>query len=212
MKKKFNSFPTRFVCLKKGMRLKMKIGIDLDGVVFDSEKEYRVYTELYDMLDLGKNTKRNNKELRFQERFNWSKEEADGFVKKYHKQIVTEANFMPGAKDVLKMLKDEGNSLILITARGFINKDMIKITEEIFKKNDMEIFDKYYWATENKADVCLNENIDIMIDDSYEKCKSISNAKIKTIYLKDAPSYDMEENEYIKVLYNWGEIYRYIKS
>ena len=105
----------------------MKIGIDLDGVVFDSEKEYRVYTELYDMLDLGKNTKRNNKELRFQERFNWSKEEADGFVKKYHKQIVTEANFMPGAKDVLKMLKDEGNSLILITARGFINKDMIII-------------------------------------------------------------------------------------
>ena len=102
---------------------------------------------------------------------------------------------MPGAKEVLKMLKDEGNSLILITARGFINKDMIKITEEIFKKNDMEIFDKYYWATENKADVCLNENIDIMIDDSYEKCKSISNAKIKTIYLKDAPSYDMEEND-----------------
>ncbi len=26
----------------------MKIGIDLDGVVFDSEKEFRVYSELYD--------------------------------------------------------------------------------------------------------------------------------------------------------------------
>ena len=32
----------------------MKIGIDLDGVVFDSEKEFRVYSELYDMLDLNK--------------------------------------------------------------------------------------------------------------------------------------------------------------
>ena len=29
----------------------MKIGIDLDGVVFDSEKEFRVYSELYDMID-----------------------------------------------------------------------------------------------------------------------------------------------------------------
>ena len=49
-----------------------------------------------------------------------------------------------------------------------------------------------------------------MIDDSYAKCKKISESKIKTIYLKDAPSYEMEENECVKTLYNWGEIYRYI--
>ena len=42
----------------------MKIGIDLDGVVFDSEKEFRVYSELYDMLDLKQNSKINNKELK----------------------------------------------------------------------------------------------------------------------------------------------------
>lgn len=190
----------------------MKIGIDLDGVVFDSEKEYRVYTELYDMLDLGKNTKRENREIKFQKRFNWSKEEIDGFVKKYHKQIVTEANFMPGVKRVLNMLKNDGHTLILVTARGSVNKEMIKITEKIFNENEMDIFDKYYWATENKDEVCIKENIDIMIDDSYEKCKSTADAKIKTIYLKDAPSYDMEENEYLKVLYNWGEIYRYINE
>ncbi len=51
-----------------------------------------------------------------------------------------------------------------------------------------------------------------MIDDFNEKCMSIANKKIKTIYLKDAPSYDLKENEYITVLYNWGEIYRYIKE
>ena len=38
----------------------MKIGIDLDGVVFDTEKEYRVYTELYDMLVLKQNSKIDN--------------------------------------------------------------------------------------------------------------------------------------------------------
>ena len=38
------------------------------------------------------------------------------------------------------------------------------------------------------------------------------NEKIKTIYLKDAPSFDLEESRYIKVLYNWGEIYRHIKG
>ena len=89
---------------------------------------------------------------------------------------------------------------------------MIEITKKRFDEDNMNIFDKYYWACEDKAEVCLKEKIDIMIDDSYEKCKRISEAGIKTIYLKDAPSYDMVENEYVKTLYNWGKIYRYISE
>ena len=190
----------------------MKIGIDLDGVVFDSEKEFRVYSEIFDMIDLKQNSKTDNRKLKFQDRFQWTQKETEDFLKKYHKQIIEESNFMPGVKRILKLLKEEGNSLILITARGGINKDMIKITEERLKESGMDIFDKYYWATENKEEVCKKENIEIMIDDFCKNCESIANSKIKTIYLKDAPSYDLEENKYIKVLYNWGEIYRYIKE
>lgn len=76
----------------------------------------------------------------------------------------------------------------------------------------MDIFDRYYWGVENKAEICIAENIDIMIDDFNKNCERIANEKIKVIYLKDAPSYDLEENKYIKTLYNWGEIYRYIKE
>ena len=190
----------------------MKIGIDLDGVIFDSEKEFRVYSELYDKIDLKRNSKVDNRELKFQDRFQWTKEETEGFLEKYHKQIIEESNYMPGVKRILKLLKEEGHSLLLITARGGLNKEMIKITEERFKQDGMDIFDKYYWATENKEEVCIKENIDIMIDDSYEKCQNVAKVKIKTIYLKDAPSYEIEETEYIKVLYNWGEIYRYLEE
>ncbi len=190
----------------------MRIGIDLDGVVFDSEKEFRVYSELYDMIDLKQNSKTDNRELKFQDRFQWSEKQTKDFLKKYHKQIIEESNFIPGVKRILKLLKEDGHSLILITARGGLNKDMIRITEERLKENEMYIFDKYYWATENKEEVCKKENIDIMIDDFCKNCESIANSKIKTIYLKDAPSYDLEENKYIKVLYNCGEIYRYINE
>ena len=190
----------------------MKIGIDLDGVVFDSEKEFRVYSELYDMIDLKQNSKTDNRELKFQDRFQWTEKQTKDFLKKYHKQIIEESNFIPGVKRILKLLKEDGHSLVLITARGGLNKDMIKITEERLKESGMDIFDKYYWATENKDEVCQRENIDIMIDDSCKNCENIANSKIKTIYLKDAPSYNLEENKYIKVLYNWGEIYRYIKK
>ena len=190
----------------------MRIGIDLDGVIFDSEKEFRVYSELYDMIDLKQNSKTDNRELKFQDRFQWSEKQTKDFLKKYHKQIIEESNFIPGVKRIIKLLKEDGHSLILITARGGLNKDMIRITEERLKENGMYIFDKYYWATENKEKVCQKENIDIMIDDFCKNCENIANSKIKTIYLKDAPSYDLEENKYIKVLYNWGEIYRYIKE
>ena len=190
----------------------MKIGVDLDGVVFDSEKDFRIYSELFDLIELKQNSKMDNSNIRFQDRFKWTEEETESFLKKYHKKIIKEANYMPGAIKILKMLKEEGNNLIIITARGGMNEEIIELTKERLDNDNMNIFDKYYWKTENKDEICVQENIDIMIDDSYDKCKKISNAKINTIYLKDAPSYDLEENKYLKVLYNWGEIYRYIKE
>lgn len=190
----------------------MKIGIDLDGVVFDSETDYRVYSELYDLLELKRNSKINERELAFQKRFKWSEEEIADFFQKYQKKIVEESNYMPGAKMVLSMLKEEGHELLIITARGTVNEKVIEWTEKRFKNDNMNIFNKTYYKVVNKEEICKKENIDVMIDDSNSNCKKISESKIKTIYLKAAPSYDMEENEYLKVLYNWGEIYRYIKD
>ena len=131
----------------------MKIGIDLDGVVFDTEKEYRVYTELYDMLVLKQNSKIDNSELRFQDRFKWTEENSSDFLKRYHEKITKEANYMPGAKDVLKMLKQDGHKLIMITARGGMNKRMIEITKERLNQDNMEIFDKYYFDIREKQKI-----------------------------------------------------------
>ena len=108
----------------------MKIGIDLDGVVFDSETDYRVYSELYDLLELKRNSKINERELAFQKRFKWSEEEIADFFQKYQKKIVEESNYMPGAKMVLNMLKEEGHELLIITARGTVNEKVIEWTEK----------------------------------------------------------------------------------
>ncbi len=188
----------------------MRIGVDLDGVIFDSERLYRVCSELFEVIDLKKNTIRDNRETKFLRRYEWTQEEFDQFVKKYHLYVVNNANFVPGAKEVLKMLKEEGHELIIISARGHEKQELIEITEDIFEHNNMNIFNKYYWGVEDKAKICKYENIDLMIDDYIENCKAIANEQIKTIYLQDAPSFIVEDSEYIKTLYNWGEIYRYI--
>lgn len=190
----------------------MKIGVDLDGVIFDSEKLYRVCSELYEILDLKKNTIRDRANLRFQERYSWTEAETQAFIDKYYDYIVKNTNFMPGAIDILKMLKKDGHSFIIITARGKVSNDSIETTKQLFKESDLEIFDKYYWCITDKAKICKEENIDLMIDDYNENCLKIANEGIKTIYLKDAPSYEISGNEHIITLYNWGEIYRFIKE
>ena len=73
-------------------------------------------------------------------------------------------------------------------------------------------FDKYYWKQDDKLETAKNENIDIMIDDSYDVCKKLSENQIKMIYFRDKDMKEIKENEYVKEVSNWGEIYRYIKS
>ena len=56
-----------------------KIALDLDGVVFDSENLYRVYTEIYDTDNNKKDTIIDNSQRIFQKRYNWSQEEFQKF-------------------------------------------------------------------------------------------------------------------------------------
>ena len=48
----------------------MKIGIDLDGVVIDSETIFRTYEEIFDIDTLKGNNLTNKEEPKFQARYN----------------------------------------------------------------------------------------------------------------------------------------------
>ena len=198
----------------------MKIGIDLDGVLYDTERMYRTYSELYDTLELKQNSKVNNKEILLQNRFNWNKEQVEDFFRRYHEEIVCTANIMPGAKKVLEKLKKDGHKLYIITARGSMKNesknnlyfDSVEVTKKRLKEENLDkLFEKCIFnKARDKDKVCKEEGIDLMIDDSYSNCMSLAEQKIKVLYLKDAPSYDIENNKYVTTVYNWGEIYRYI--
>ena len=60
----------------------MKIGIDLDGVVIDSETTFRTYEEIFAIEELNGRRIINDKEPKYQGRYDWSKEEQNKFNKK----------------------------------------------------------------------------------------------------------------------------------
>ena len=81
------------------------------------------------------------------------------------------------------------------------------------KINEYKIeFDKYYWRCPNKLENCLNENIDIMIDDNPNTCENLSKHGVKTFYFRNIYGIQLKENQNLIEVHDWGEIYRNIKE
>ena len=97
--------------------MKKKLALDLDGVVFDSENLYRVYTEMYDVDVKKGNNIINNSERTFQKRYNWDENEFSAFYNKYSKNILETANIMTGAEIVIPKLTKYFD-IIIVTARS----------------------------------------------------------------------------------------------
>lgn len=189
----------------------MKIGIDLDGVVIDSETTFRTYEEIFDIDVLKGNNLINKEEPKFQARYNWTSEQEKEFIKKYFLTISKESNLMSGFIAIYNLLKKQGHEFVVITARGGFIKEMKDDAIRVLEENNIK-FDKYYWNVQDKLEICKNEKVDIMIDDDWKIIKKLADNEVKTLYFRDTNLMKLEENEYIKEVNNWGEIYRYIRK
>ena len=139
----------------------MKIGIDLDGVVIDSETTFRTYEEIFDIDVLKGNNLVNKEEPKFQARYNWTDKQEEEFIKKYFLTVSKESNLMSGFIGVYNLLKKQGHEFVVITARGGFLEEMKDDAIRLLDENNIK-FDKYYWKVEDKLQVCQNENIDII--------------------------------------------------
>ncbi len=188
----------------------MKIGIDLDGVVIDSEKGLRTYAEIFDNDILKGNHLVNKQEIRVQDRYDWTEEQQKEFIRNYLLENSKDSALMAGFKKAYSLLKAE-HEFVVITARGGFVKEMKDDALRILQENGID-FDKYYWKVEDKLEICQKEKVDLMIDDNWKIIKKLAENKIKTLYFRDMNLVKLQENEYIKEVGYWGEVYRYLKS
>lgn len=189
----------------------MKIVIDLDGVVIDSETTFRTYEEIFDIDTVKGNNLINREEPKFQARYNWTEEQKQEFIETYFLTVSKESNLMSGFIGVYNLLKKQGHEFVVITARGGFVKKMKDDAIRLLEENNID-FDKYYWRIDDKLEVCKNENVDIMIDDDWRIIKRLADNNIKTLYFRDTNLVKSEENKYIKEVNNWGDIYRFIRN
>lgn len=159
----------------------MRIGIDIDGVLTDIEQWQLDYGSKYYYQNHGLNIK-NHKGYETNIIFNVSKDYDNEFWTKYFREYSLKIEPRGFASEVIKKLKELGNEIYIITARGaiLVHKKHIMEKDESnsivlnwLKENDI-YYDEIIFTQEDKLDICKNNNIDIMIEDSPKNIEMIS--------------------------------------
>ena len=189
----------------------MRIGIDIDNTITSIEEEitnaaieyakqlgkYREITSL-DIID-----KYNDGNI-YQKLFNYTYDELKYFLGTIQEEITNNATPRDNCADVLKRLHNDGNEIYIITARDSeFHKDPYRQSEKWLKKNNI-YYDKLIVNARDKARVCLENDIDLLIDDNIANCISVSKVGIAYIIVGKS-----NKN---KTFDNWNDIYRYIKE
>jgi len=191
----------------------MNIGIDIDGVLTDFERQvldYGIKTCVEEKWPINVDV---NSYLEV-DAFNWNDEQAQKFWSKYMIKYLTESPVRTFASEVIERLKNEGNKIVLITARH--DDEMPKehygkmqpLTKKWLNANNIK-YDEIIFEQE-KVQPCIDNNIDIMIEDSPKNIQELSN-KIKVIKFDCQYNKDIN-NENITTAYSWYHIYNIIQE
>ena len=191
----------------------MNIGIDIDGVLTNMERELLDYaTKMCVEEEWSINVKQD--EYDEEKAFNWTEEQGEKFWNKYLIKYFTQTPIRKFAPEVIEKLKEEGNKIYIITARNNYgmpkkyNGKVQKITKKWLKNNKIK-YDEIIFEG-NKLQPCIDNNIDVMIEDSPDNITELS-SKIKVI--KFDCQYNKEiNNENVITAYSWYHIYRIIKE
>lgn len=190
----------------------MKIGIDIDNVIsnFDDVllEEYMKHDkELRNTGIINKNTYFRNG------MFDWSEDEEKDFYTKNIEKFAKKFKSINNSTYYINKLREDGHEIYIITGRDngeYSNPH--QMTVEWLEKYNI-IYDKLIltnaYNSKEKADICMENGISIMIDDSSRICKEVDKVGIKAL-LMDTP-YNKQTDTITRVQ-NWQEIYEYISK
>lgn len=188
-----------------------RIGIDIDGCLTDVYSWYFKNGSEY-AKTVGKGLVNENG-CDAKEMYDLTDDEFKNFLEKKLLDYSMNEPVREGASDTCIQLISEGFELYIITARFNSDKDneeglkMRKIVEKWLKDNKIP-YSKIIYSSENKKDICLENHIEIMIEDNLKTLKEIK--KYIPVICFDAPYNRNIDNDNLIRVTKWEEILNYI--
>lgn len=184
----------------------MKIGIDVDNTITNTLPILKAYCRVYNEEVIKRNLEMNEKGYTTTTLYNWTPEENFIFCKKYIEEIVLRADIKDNAQKIIEQIKNDGNEIHIITARNTpYFEDPYKTTKEFLDANNI-VYDKIVVNCTDKYTYCLENNIDIMLDDEPKHINSISKM-IPVIAFEGMQNEDCQGKNIIKVN-TWEQVYK----
>jgi len=195
----------------------MRIGIDIDDTIADTFETGLKYAEEFTKTYCHRTYDNINEKLgnikshrHWQELFEWNREEELKFFLEYYVKILQEVNVKKDAlQNILKT--HQNNEIIFITARHDTEQKKIEnLTKNWLNKNKIPFHGLF--LSKQKLEVCLNNNIDVFIDDSFENCKSVQSGNVKVYLIDHITNRNIDiDNDNIERAYGWNDLYQKIE-
>ncbi len=191
----------------------MKIGIDIDNCIsnFDDTllKEYLKHDkELRNTGIINENPEYVRRGM-----FDWTQEEESSFYNENIENFARNLKPIQNSSYYIKKLKEDGHEIYIITGRNNGEyKNPYELTKEWLNKYDI-VYDKLIFTDaydkHAKSVVCLENNIDLMIEDSVRISLDLINNGIKVYTMNTR--YNQKEQTLDRVS-KWEEIYERISK
>ncbi len=193
---------------------KIKIGIDLDEVVADFINKFlEFYNGKYEKNILKEDIKSYN--LWENDFFGFDKQGAIQIVDEfYDSELFDEMELIQDATRVIRELSDDFE-IFIVTSRPLRFKEKT----ENFLKNNQILYEIIYSneihnanGSKNKADICKELGVNILIDDNKDYAKNCAENNIKVFLLSKPWNSNHEKHENIIKVENWQEILDIVKD
>lgn len=185
----------------------LRIGIDLDDTLTNLSSYMEEEAIKFDKSINGRGIVNHDCYL-VGEKYNWSKENLELFFKYYRKNAVEKAKLKNKTVENLNAILKNNAEVFIITARS--NKYYENAYQYTYKwlKDHHVPFSKLITNVKDKKKICLDEQIDIFIDDMLENCLSVSEiVNIKVCMMKNKNNYKfMVKNSNICLIKSLNEI------
>lgn len=191
----------------------MRIGIDVDGVLTDLEGY--LFDNAIQYFNQHNIKLKNPKGYDIQEMFGVDEEFNVSFWN-FHVAPYFAKPAREYAAEVISKLQSEGNEIYIITARGSgkdqdtLGIDETKFVTEAWLNRNGIYPEKILFTDHGKLSVCLENNIDLMIDDMPKNLLDVS-SKIKCFAYHAGYNEQVEGDNIIRC-YSWYDIYYKIKE